>query len=301
MKTLAAPLIALTLLAGCSRKEASVPPAAPAAPVKQVAATPAPVAGANDRYAPLMRAVFGTGYRPDQGNALVTMPDPYAAGMQTPLLLTGIASTQLPSGMTVLAVAGEDVDSNDDADSSLGQPGYLSVYLLREENGQWRVLRRHENIAKLGSHGQVGKVSWVTLGPGRPGMAIESRVSNRGQTNGYLALFDPAAEKAAVLTDGMLIHSDNDDDCEDYRPKCWNNTATWRLDSASSAAPYHDVVLDIKSTLRNAKPGAIAAAEQAGGDIARDEWTGQSTARYVFTDGQYRLREGKNEIEPQQQ
>ena len=298
MKTVTAPLIALILLSGCSRKE---PPAAPApAPVAQAPAPVKPGPAVEDRYAPLMRAVFGNRYRSDKGNALAPLPDPWAADMQTPLLLTGIASMRLPSGVTALAVAGEDVDDHGDPDSSLGQPGYLSMYLLREENGQWRVLRRHENVAKLGSEGQVGKVSWVTLGPGRPGLAIESRVANRGQGNDYLALFDPAAEKVADLTGGILIHSDNDDDCGDYRPKCWNNTAKWRLDSAATAAPYYDLVLDIDSKLRSAKPGAIEAAEQGGGDdIARDEWTGQSTARYVFADGQYHLREGRNEIQPQ--
>jgi hypothetical protein len=299
MKTYAAPLMALILLSACSRKEPPAPPAA--APVAQapVAAKPATAPAAEDPYAPLMRAVFGSRYRPEQGNALAPLPDPWVDGMQTPLLLTGIASTRLPSGVTVLAVAGEDVDNNGDPDSSLGQPAYLSLYLLREEGGQWRVLRRHENVAKLGSEGHVGKVSWVALGPGRPGLAIESRVANRGQANDQLSLFDPAAEKV-VLADGILIHSDNDDDCGDYRPKCWNNTAKWQLDSASGATPYHDLVLTIESKLRNAKPGAIEAAEQAGNDeIARDEWTGQSTARYVFADGQYRLREGRNEIEPE--
>jgi len=298
MKTAVAPLIALIFLSACSRKEPPAPPAA--APVAQapVFARPTPAPAAEDRYAPLMRAVFGSQYRPDQGNALAPLPDPWAADMQTPLLLTGIASTRLPSGVTVLAVAGEDVNDKGDPDSSLGQPAYLSLYLLREENGQWRLLRRHENVAKLGSEGRVGKVSWVTLGPGRPGLAIESPVSNRGQTNNYLALFDPAAEKVADLAEGILIHSDNDGDCGDYRPKCWNHTAKWRLDSASTAAPYHDLVLDIDSKLRTAKPGAIEAAEQAGSDeIARDEWTGQSTARYVFADGRYRLRDGKNPME----
>ena len=298
MKTAAAPLIALILLSACSRKE---PPAAPApAPVAQAPAPAKPAPAVEDRYAPLMRAVFGSQYRADKGDALAPMPDTDNPATRTPLRLKAVASTQLPTGETVLAVAGETVDANSDPDSSQAQPGYLSIYLLRTEGGLWSVVRRHENVAQLGSQGYIGKTSWVTLAPGRPGLAVEGSQGNRGQRNDYLSLFDPAAERVVDLADGILIHSDNDDDCEDYRPKCWNNTAKWHLDSASAAAQYHDLVLDIDSKLRNAKPGAIEAAEQAGsGPIARDEWTGQSTARYVFADGQYRLREGQNEIQPQ--
>lgn len=47
-----------------------------------------------------------------------------------------------------------------------------------------------------------------------------------------------------------------------------------------------------------AGPDALEAAEQSGSDeAARHTRTVQDTARYVYADGQYRLREGSNPIE----
>lgn len=299
MKTFAAPLMALILVSGCSRKEP--PPAPAAAPVAQapVAAKPAPAPAVEDRYAALMRAVFGSQYRSDKGDALAPMPDANAPGTRSPLVLSGVQSTQLPSGETVLVVAGEVVDENGNADSSHASPGYLSLYLLRQENGQWSVLRKHENVAELGSHGSVGKLAWVELGPGKTGLAAEHGMTAQGTTVMQLSLFDPAAEKVADLTgNGIVYHYDDEGGCSEMRERCAASDAKWRLDTSSSAQPYFDLVLDIESTERVAKPGAMEAGPKDGADdIERDERTTRTTARYGFIDGKFRLREGSNPMD----
>ena len=299
MKTVVAPLIALILVSGCTRKEPPAPPAA--APVAQapVVAKPAPAPAVEDRYAPLMRAVFGSQYRDDKGDALAPMPDSDNPGTRSPLVLSGAQSTQLPSGETVLVVAGEQVDENGNANSAHASPGYLSLYLLRQENGQWNVLRRHENVAQLGSHGSVGKLAWVELGPGKTGLAAEHGMTGQGTTVMQLSLFDPAAEKVVDLTgNGLQIHYDDEGGCSEMRERCSSADARWRLDTTAPAATYYDLVLDIESTERVAKPGAMDARPKDGADdIERDERTSRTSARYGFVDGKYRLRDGKNPME----
>lgn len=298
MKNAVAPLIALVLLSACSRKEPAPPAAAPVAQAP-VSAKPAPVPAAEDRYAPLMRAVFGSQYRPDKGDALAPMPDVDNPGTRSPLVLSGVQSTQLPSGETVLVVAGEQVDENGNANSAHGSPGYLSLYLLRLENGQWNVLRRHENIAQLGSHGSIGMLKWVALGPGKTGLAAEHGMTGQGTTIMQLSLFDPAAEKVADLTgDGLQIHYDDEGGCSEMRERCASADAKWQLDAAAPAQTYYDLVLDIETTDRVAKPGAMDAGPKDGADdIERDEQKSRMSARYGFVDGKYRLREGKNPME----
>lgn len=297
MKILAAPLLALILVSACSRREP--PPAAAPAAQAPVAAKPTPAPAVEDRYAPLMRAVFGSQYRADKGDALAPMPDADNPGTRSPLVLSGVESTQLPSGETVLVVAGEQVDENGNADSSHASPGYLSLYLLRQENDRWVVLRKHENIAELGSHGRVGKLSWVELGPGKTGLLAEHGMTGQGTTVMQLALFDPAAQKVADLTgDGIVYHYDDEGGCGEMRERCASSDAKWRLDSASPAETYYDLVLDIESTERVAKPGAMEAGPKDGADdIERDERTTRTTARYGFVDGKYRLREGSNPMD----
>lgn len=277
--------MAALLAAGCSREAPERPlPPAPATPAP-AAAQPAPPAStqAQDRFAPLMQAVYGNSYRSASGDALAPMPDPDNPAERWQMVLEGVSSTVLPSGETVLVVSGDSADENGAANGDLADPGLLSLYLLRQQDGQWRVLRRHENIARLGSHGRIGKASWVTLGRDRMGLAIEDTVANRGERTVHLALFDPLADQVADLTgDGILIHSDNDDDCDEARERCWHNAARWHLAPADS--PYYDLVLEIDSKL----------VTQANGH--REERGEHGIARYVFADGQYRPREGSNTV-----
>ncbi|AVR94976.1 hypothetical protein [Pseudoduganella armeniaca] len=282
MKTLAALLLTALLSSACSRQA----PERPSPPAARAPAAPAPVpqpADVQDRYAALMQAVFGTHYRSATGDALAPMPDPDNPREQWRMVLEGVSATVLPTGETVLAVSGDSADDNGAAEGDQASPGFLSLYLLRQQGSQWRVLRRHENVARLGSHGRIGKASWIALGPDRTGLAVEDSMANRGERTVHLALFDPLAEQVTDLTgDGILIHSDNDDDCDESRERCWHNAARWHL--AASNSPYYDLVLEIDSKVTIQTDGQ------------REERAEHGTARYVFADGQYRPREGSNTV-----
>ncbi|WUR13736.1 hypothetical protein E7V67_001135 [[Empedobacter] haloabium] len=284
MRTKTALLLAALLCSACSRQA----PERPLSPAASAPAAPAPVpqpqpAKVQDRYAPLMQAVYGARYRVATGDALAPMPDPDNPREQWRMVLEGISSTVLPTGETVLAVSGDSANDDGTASADQASPGFLSLYLLRQQDGQWRVLRQHENVARLGSHGRIGKTSWVALGQDRVGLAVEDTVANRGETTVHLALFDPLADQVTDLTgNGILIRSDNDDDCDESRERCWHNAAQWHL--APSDAPYYDLVLEIDSKVVSQKNGH------------REERGERGTARYVFADGQYRPREGSNTV-----
>lgn len=282
MRTNTALLLAALLCSACSRQA----PERPLPPAASAPAAPAPVPQppkVQDRFAPLMQAVYGARYRGATGDALAPMPDPDNPREQWQMVLEGVSSTVLPTGETVLAVSGDSADDNGAASADQASPGFLSIYLLRQRDGQWHVLRRHENVARLGSHGRIGKASWVTLGQDRMGLAVEDTMANRGETTVHLALFDPLADQVTDLTgDGILIRSDNDDDCDELRERCWHNAARWHL--APADAPYYDLVLEIDSKVVTQKEGQ------------REERVERGSARYVFADGQYRPREGSNTV-----
>lgn len=279
--TVTAVLLA-TLLSACSR-QASERPLAPAASAPAAPVPAPPPAQVQDRFAALMQAVYGTRYRGATGDALAPMPDPDHPREQWRMVLEGAGSTVLPTGETVLVVSGDSADENGAASADQASPGFLSLYLLRQQDGQWRVLRRHENVARLGSHGRIGQASWVTLGRDRLGLAVEDSMANRGETTVHLALFDPLAEQVTDLTgDGILIRSDNDDDCDASRERCWHNAAQWHLAPGDTA--YYDLVLEIDSKVVTQKDGH------------REERGERGMARYVFEDGQYRPREGSNTV-----
>lgn len=285
----------LAALAGCSRDEPAQP-AAPAAaapaPVAAAAATPAPAAR-KDPYAELMRAVFGDGYRAAQGNALAELPDETEPDAVFAAVQTGAASRQLPSGDTVLAVAGERADGDGEAMSSHASSGNLSLYLLRRQGGNWQVLRRHENIAQLGSFGQIGKLDWVTLADGKVLLSAEHGGTWQGYTISTLSLFDPAADKVDDLAGGIPIYSTSGGGCGPTTDHCWEITAKWQFEPATPPGGYGDLVLAFSGDDATAKKAAPKPQDEME-EIERDHHEVSGTARYRFENGRYRLHQGQN-------
>lgn len=289
-------LVALlvALVTGCSRDAAKLAPPAPqAATPVAAAAPPAPAQVKQDSYADLMRAVFGTHYRPASADALADLRDPDNPTKPVRMVATGVGSTLLPTGETVLAVNADMAEADGTAVAGHSSPGLLSIYVLNQQEGQWRVLRRHESVAALGSSGQIGTVKWVQLAKGKTGLAVLNGATYQGATITYLALFDPTAEKITdLMAEDPAVYSGNGEDCGPM-PTCWDAKAEWRFEPG--AAVYDDLVLTITGHEDVAKDHDE---EMVDGDkpIARIRKPLDGKARYVFDGRQYRLSEGENTI-----
>ncbi|NVD70555.1 hypothetical protein HUX88_08275 [Duganella sp. BJB1802] len=294
LKSLVAPLLAAAMLsglAGCSRKETA--PAAPApasAPPATVAATPPP---ASD-YAPLMQVVFGPAYRAAQDDAVADLPDPDQPGHKIHMALEAVDMERLPSGDTVLVVSGQHANAAGDADSAHVSSGYLSLYLLRQEGRQWKLVRRHDNVASLGSSGNIGELRWIELAAGKPGIAMLHGGVWQGYAITLLSLFDPAAMQVRDLAGAIPVHSDNEGGCGPSTKKCWQAEAAWRLAPAATPGGYDDLVLTFSGEERTAR-SAPASSDQ-NEDVERDVRPFNGSARYVYEQGAYHLREGVNPV-----
>lgn len=292
LKFLVAPLLTAAMLsglAGCSRKETA--PAAPtSAPAATAAATPPP---ASD-YAPLMQVVFGAAYRAAQDDAVTDLPDPDQPGHKIHMTLEAVDMERLPSGDTVLVVSGQHANAAGDADSAHVSSGYLSLYLLRQEGRQWKLVRRHDNVASLGSSGNIGELRWIELAAGKPGIAMLHGGVWQGYAITLLSLFDPAAAQVRDLAGAIPVHSDNEGACGPSTKKCWQAEAAWRFEPAATPGGYDDLVLTFTGEERTALTAPSSPDHNE--DVEREVRPLSGTARYVYERGAYRLREGVNPV-----
>ncbi|GJI96780.1 hypothetical protein RugamoR57_34980 [Duganella caerulea] len=301
LKSLAAPLLAAAMLsglAGCSRQSSA--PAAPAKPAASAAAA-APESSAAaaaphpaSDYAPLMQVVFGTAYRAAQEDAVTDLPDPDQPGHKMHMALSAVDMQALPSGDTVLVVSGQHANADGDADSAHVDSGYLSLYLLRQEGKQWKLVRRHDNVASLGSSGNIGELRWIELAAGKPGIAMLHGGVWQGYTITLLSLFDPSAAEVRDLAGAIPVHSDNEGGCGPSTKKCWQAEAAWRFEPAATASGYDDLVLTFSGEERTAR-SAPASPDQ-NEDVERETRPFNGSARYVYERGAYHLREGVNPV-----
>jgi len=284
---------AILALPGCARNDSG---ATDAPVVSPAAARAAELAASKDPYAPLMRAVFGDDYQPAKGHAVEGIGDPDTFQKAYATIYTGATSTRLPSGETVLVVTSVATDENGDENPALPDPGRLSIYVLRQQGNEWNLVRRHDEVAQLGRVGFVGDLRWVMPAQGRPVLAVEHHESGQGYRGTWLSLFDPSKENVVDLTgDGIMTESDSTGACP-VAVHCWSARATWRFEPAATAGGYDDLVLSITGdeddVSDEAKPDDEAEAEPA----PAKKRSLASTARYVFQNGSYRLRDGANTL-----
>lgn len=300
LKSLAAPLLAAAMLsglAGCSRQPSA--PVAPAKPPASAPASSAPAAAAAaphpaSDYAPLMQVVFGPAYRAAQEDAVTDLPDPDQPGRKLHLALSAVDMQALPSGDTVLVVSGQHANAAGDADSAHVDSGYLSLYLLRQEGRQWKLVRRHDNVASLGSSGNIGELRWIELAAGKPGIAMLHGGVWQGYAITLLSLFDPAAAEVRDLAGAIPVQSDNEGGCGPSTRKCWQAEAAWRFAPAATPGGYDDLVLTFSGEERTARSAPASPGQNE--DVERDVRPFNGSARYVYERGAYRLREGVNPV-----
>jgi hypothetical protein len=242
----------------------------------------------------LMRAVFKADYNVAEKEAVTRLANPETRSETGMFRVNAVAAKALPNGDVVLIANAAVTDEDGSSMPSHADSGYLNVFLLRQQDGHWQVLRRHENVAALGSTGHFGQVEWVELAPGKPGFAILHGWSGQGYNLDLLSLFDLSAEEITDLTgESIKIHSDNAGTCDDENPECWDVTGAWHITSGAGKSGYGDLTIKFSgehSTAPTNPEGSVVAG------VKRVTAPVASTARYVFDGNQYRLVEGVNVV-----
>lgn len=308
-------LLACSLLAACSDKTAAVPaqasavtPPAPAALATPPAADAAskgddmktPESRARDKkqQADMMRAIFGKHYRADSEDALADLRDPDskdASADKLSYVVSAVSHKLLPDGRAILVANAETANTEGMAESSHASPGLLNVFYLaprgKPGGDSWQVVTRLENIATLGSSGQLGDVHWVRLGAARQGLAIHHGYTGQGYTISQLTLFELGADTVTELAGGIDLHSDNEGACGPETDDCWLVDGNWHFAPARDGGACDDLLVDFTGASRKIKPGVQVKENE---EPPRLVTPMNGRARYAFDGKHYKLVEGKN-------
>ncbi len=290
MKKLSAPA-AVLLLCACLSACSNTDTADPAAPKQAAAAGGAAGAATPDRQLiqQMMAAVFEAAYRPASGDALVNQAAPGQSKRMADYVVTALDQHLLADGSTALVTNAAELDAGGKASTNQQSRGLLSVFILKQEDNQWSVVTRHENVAALGGAGRVGDVSWPEVARDKPGLAIVSSTTVQGNIVNRLSLFDPAAANFHDMTDQLPIHADNKNVCDPRTGDCWNLSADWQLIPAQHASQYAEIQLNLSGTLTRAAASA--------GTGPRVEKPLEGSARYVYDGEKYKLADGQNLVQ----
>ena len=289
-------MAALSLLFACTPKERPIAPAAVAVPVAAPAKPVAAPTTAQKVDAILMKAVFGKEYRPATGDALTMLPDsdPDHRKVLSRFVVSPVANMVLKSGETVLVANAEMADDKGEASSGHPSPGLLNVFVLRQADGKWTVLKRHENVDTLGSDGHFGDVSWPVVGPARQGMAVMSGSSGGGSSSQSISLYDITGGDLRPLTPSMItVSGGNEGDCDkELSGNCASVTGKWSFAEPKAAGDYSDLM--IAFTGEESKQPGDDERKPTGPRVVTKKIN--STARYAFDGKQYQLVDGTNPV-----
>ncbi|MDN2677621.1 hypothetical protein [Janthinobacterium sp. SUN033] len=270
-----------------------VPPPAATAPRTEAMNTPQ----ARELEVGMMRAVFGKDYRNDSDDALADLSDPDNHVDKLSYVVSAISHKLLPDGRAILVANAETANTEGTAESAHASPGLLNVFFLapkgQPEDGQWQVVKRLENIATLGSSGQLGEVHWVMLGANKPGLAIRHGYTGQGYTITQLALFEIGDGKVTAIDGGIDLYSDNMGACGPDTDECWMVDGKWRFAPARNGGAYDDLLIDFKGASEKIKPGVTVKPDE---DPPRIATPLNGHARYGFDGKGYKLIEGKNTV-----
>lgn len=284
-------IVLLSLLSACSQKAAA--PARPPAAVTPAAAASVAVPSvrpvSNDT---LMKAVYGGSWYPSNHEAAVLMPESADREKSQPFVVTALAQSTLNTGETVLVTSGEPSDDEGNAMHVFANSGLLSVYLLRQIDGAWTVVKRHDSVKMMGSDGKIGKAMWVALGKDKPGLAILHGTDQQGFIE-FLSLFDLHADVMEDLTDGHLMtQSSNEASCNpDGNDDCFTTIGKWKLVPSRTVGALNDIAFtfdhEVSSRITDAagKPTEF-----------RQRKKTKVAARYAFDGKHYQLVSGTNSV-----
>jgi len=283
-------LVAFLTMSGCSDKKAAIPPPAAANKSTQPPQSPTPGEEPLEESA-LMHAIFGADYDANRKHATIKLPNPVNPTEHSSYAVTAWTQTILPDGETLLLTNGRILDDKGKLFNPDYNMGSLSLYILRKQDGKWKVIKRHENFDTNGSFGDSGTARWVQLGQGKTGLALVQADMLDGFQTEFLSLYDVSHGDIRNLTEeSITVYSDNSGVCEP-RVLCWEVTGKWKLVAAPADIAYHDLLIEFTGKEMAPVKGAT---ENTDPNIARTAKPLKTQARYRFNGTSYKLIDGNN-------
>jgi hypothetical protein len=231
----------------------------------------------------LMKAVFGERFDMKRRVAVSTLRD---AAQSERYAINAVSHHALPSGDILLVANADQADEAGEALGTHAASGLLNLYVLRRENGAWRVTKRHEAIDELGSFGNIGTAQWVRLGKGKTGLAMLHGGTWQGATMTLLSLYDVSEGDVRALTrEPINIHSDSGE-CNG-KQECWDITGNWKFVAGGADGSLDDLLIEFSGQRQTIAPGEEQKSKT---DTVR------GMARYRFDGAQYTLVEGRNPV-----
>lgn len=250
--------------------------------------------------AQLMRTAFAEKYNAKLGGARVDLRNHEKGSARSLYELSHTDIFLLPDQQILLVANAQGVEDNGEIVVSHASSGLLNLlwFGAGEKPGTWKVNKRAENIAMLGSHGMFGRAQLSTFADKQSMLTVESGGTWQGYTVSQLNLFH-ITNQAAQGLGSVLIHSDSEGGCVEETEHCWNISAAWKF-VASQAGNLPDLQLTISGVDENMPEDSTGGAT--GGPAGREERQPATrlsqnvtgSARYGVKDGKYVLIQGEN-------
>lgn len=276
-------LVTAMILAACGQKEVPVAAVKPAPEQAPAAEAKKAIDPRTARMMELLHAAYDAQGGDDY--LVVDLPDAEQRDVLGSYRLEPVAMRELADGRVALVANAQPADDHGEAMSAHATPGLLNVYLMRKDASGWKIDKREENIAALGSFGQFGKVEWTSLGQGKPGFTVQHGGTWQGATITYLSVFDLTAAAMHDLTQGVPVFSSDEGNCDVERATCTSVEGKWKFEKREGTA-YDDLVLRFTGHEESKGEDASASAPHVRkpmSGMARYQYDGQ---RYVLTEGE---------------
>jgi len=199
-------------------------------------------------------------------------------------LVSPISAVELPDGRVIMVTNGTPTNAARADLVSHSTEGVLNVYIMRFEQGRWKVVARHEDIASMGADGHIGEVRWVTVGPNLPGFIVSSGGTEQGVRTTQATIF--ALDNGVRELGGFPQSFSFSGECpQEAGGDCENVDSSIEFVTGSKQQAYGDVIVHFWSSVRQVIEGKTVEVS-----------TPSESARYQFDGETYRLIEGSNPV-----
>jgi hypothetical protein len=231
-------IAALALLAACSA--ACSQKSESAAPAREVGVHAAAHAPLETQPKALMRTIFPSGHIVEDN---VSFGIVHASGKGEYHLMMLASTKTFADGRLVAVVSGARCGADGDPESEHGA-STVNVYTLRQQDGTWQVVERHEQVADTGTFGDGGDVKWVALGPGKEGFVVSSQYwdIDMNAIHGDADVFELAGGVRHL--GGIPQMQDVARGCAPEHGVCTDAQGLLHVADEPVDGPYRDLVLD---------------------------------------------------------